>query len=118
MERGRPGEIYNVSGESITHRQASDIISRLAGKSTWRFNAPEGLMVTVARVLEILARFTRREPWYPLNLYPYIFYDWPVSSEKAKRELGFQPTPFEAGARETLKWYQANGLAKNLYIKS
>ena len=115
LERGRLGETYNVSGESIPHRQASDIISRLAGKSTWRFNAPEGLMVTVARVLEILARFTRREPWYPLNLYPYIFYDWPVSSEKARRELGFQPTPFEDGARETLDWYRANGIPSSLF---
>jgi nucleoside-diphosphate-sugar epimerase len=114
LERGRLGEIYNVSGESIPHRQASDIISRLAAKSTWRFNAPEGLMVTVARIMEILARFTRREPWYPLNLYPYIFYDWPVSSQKARRELGFHPTPFEDGARQTLEWYQANGFPSSL----
>ena len=109
------GEIYNVSGESISHRQTSDIISRLAGKSTWRFNTPEGLMVTVARIMEILARFTRREPWYPLNLYPYIFYDWPVSSEKARREIGFQPTPFEEGARETLEWYRANGIPSSFF---
>ena len=115
LERGRPGEIYNVSGESISHRQASDVISHLAGKSTWRFNAPEGLMVAVARVLEIIARFTKREPRYPLNLYPYIFYDWPVSSEKARRELGFQPTPFEDGARETLEWYRANGIPCNFF---
>jgi nucleoside-diphosphate-sugar epimerase len=115
LEKGRLGEIYNVSGESISHRQASDIISRLAGKSTWRFNAPEGLMVTVARVLEMLARFTQREPWYPLNLYPYIFYDWEVSSEKAGRELGFQPTPFKDGARQTLEWYRANGIPSSFF---
>jgi nucleoside-diphosphate-sugar epimerase len=70
-------------------------------------------MVTVARMMETLARFTKREPWYPLNLYPYIFYDWPVSSEKAKRELGFQPTPFEDGAYQTLEWYRANGIPNN-----
>ena len=115
LERGQPGEIYNVSGESISHRQASEIISRLAGKSPWRFNAPEGLMVTVARMMELLARFTKREPWYPLNLYPYIFYDWPVSSERAKRELGFQPTPFEEGARQTLEWYRANGMPQGFF---
>jgi len=49
-----------------------------------------------------------------LNLYPYIFYDWPVSSEKARRELGFQPTPFEDGARQTLNWYRANGIPNSL----
>jgi hypothetical protein len=71
-------------------------------------------MVTVARMMETLACFTKREPWYPLNLYPYIFYDWPVSSEKARRELGFHPTPFEDGAHETLEWYRANGIPHRL----
>jgi hypothetical protein len=27
---------------------------------------------------------------------------------KAKRILGFQPTPFEAGLKETYRWYSRN----------
>lgn len=106
LERGRLGDIYNLSGQSISHRQANLVVSRLAGKSAWRLNAPKVLMVGLAAFLTFLAdHVIHREPWYPLNLYPYVFYDWPVSSEKAERELGFRARSFVDGAQETLEWY-------------
>jgi farnesol dehydrogenase len=109
LTRGRIGEVYNVSGESISHREANETISRLAGKSSWRINFPAGVMINFARWLEFIAIFTRREPFYPLNLVPYVFGDWVVSSDKAKRELGFEPISFEEGARRTLEWYRSIG---------
>jgi nucleoside-diphosphate-sugar epimerase len=36
---------------------------------------------------------------------PYVFQDWLISSEKARLELGFSPTPFAEGVETTLKWY-------------
>jgi len=42
------------------------------------------------------------EPYYPINLAPYVFCDWNVSSDKARAELHFDPTPFEHGAQVTL----------------
>lgn len=114
LEKGQLGEIYNVSGKSIPHREATAVISRLSGKRDWWVNAPEFLMVGLAKVWTSLSRFTKREPWYPINLYPYVFYDWPVSSEKVKRELGFHPTPFEEGARQTLEWYRTIGLGNGV----
>jgi nucleoside-diphosphate-sugar epimerase len=121
LTRGRLGEIYNISGQSISHREANETVSRLAplsgqaplagqaGKSSWRINMPAGLMINFARLLEFLALFTRREPFYPLNLVPYVFEDWVVSSEKASRELGFQAISFEQGAQFTLEWYRSIG---------
>jgi nucleoside-diphosphate-sugar epimerase len=105
LTRGRTGEVYNVSGESITHREANETVSRLAGKSSWRIDVPASLMINLARLLEFIALFTQREPFYPLNLVPYVFEDWHVCSDKARRELGFEPVSFEEGARQTLEWY-------------
>jgi nucleoside-diphosphate-sugar epimerase len=109
LTRGRIGGVYNVSGESITHREANEIVSRLAGKSIWRINVPARLMINFARFLEFVALFTRHEPFYPLNLVPYVFEDWHVCSDKAHRELGFVPLSFEEGARRTLEWYWSLG---------
>jgi dihydroflavonol-4-reductase len=109
LTQGRVGEIYNVSGESISHRQANQTVSRLAGKSSYRLNVPARLMINFARLLEFIALFTRREPFYPLNLVPYVFEDWHVCSDKARRELGFEPVSFEEGARRTLEWYRSVG---------
>jgi NAD+-dependent farnesol dehydrogenase len=109
LTRGRIGQVYNVSGESITHRQANETVSRLVGRSSWRINFPAALMINFARFLEFLSIFTRREPFYPVNLVPYVFEDWRVSSDKACRELGFAPLSFEEGARRTLAWYRLIG---------
>lgn len=109
LKRGRKGQVYNVSGRSISHRQANETVSRLAGRSSWRLNVPAGIMINLARLLEFIALFTKREPFYPLNLVPYVFEDWQVSSDKAKRDMGFEPVSFEEGARHTLEWYRSIG---------
>lgn len=109
LERGRPGEIYNISNRSLSHRDANRIVSRLAGRSSWRVNVPGWMMKKFARLLEFVARFTGQEPFYPLNLEPYVFCDWVVNCNKARQELAFRPSTFTEGARCTLEWYRSVG---------
>jgi nucleoside-diphosphate-sugar epimerase len=109
LTHGRIGQVYNVSGQSISHREANQTVTRLADKSSWRLNIPAGVMVNFVRLLEFTALFTRREPFYPLNLVPYVFDDWVVNCDRAIRDLGFEPTSFEEGARRTLDWYRLIG---------
>lgn len=110
LKNGRPGEIYNISGQSLTHNDVNAIVSDLAGISRWRLNIPTRAVVSLAWVWTMLSRYTRREPFYPINMAPYVFQDWLVDSEKARQELGFSPTPFAIGVELTLKWYWENNL--------
>ena len=110
LKRGQVGEIYNISGPSLSHREANRSIDRLLGHRILRFNAPAWAMLTLARAWTWLSRYTDQEPYYPINLSLYVFYDWQVSSDKAEQDLGFVPTPFEEGARETLAWYREIGV--------
>ena len=110
LRRGRPGEIYNISGRSLSHREINSVVDRLLGYRIRRLDAPAWAMLALARVWTWLSRFTRREPYYPIGLASYVFRDWEVSSKKAQRELGFVPTPFEEGARATLAWYRELGI--------
>jgi dihydroflavonol-4-reductase len=110
LERGRSGEIYNLSGDSLSHNAVNEIVSDLAGISRWRWNIPTPAVVALARGWTALSRFTQREPFYPANLAHYVFQDWPVSSAKAQAELGFAPRPFVEGAWATLQWYREQGL--------
>jgi nucleoside-diphosphate-sugar epimerase len=111
LARGRVGQIYNVSNRSISHREANKIISTLAGRSSWRINVPGWLMLNFVKLLEFVACFTKREPFYPKNLEPYVFNDWQVDSSKAQRELQFTPSTFSQGAQKTLEWYRSIGYA-------
>jgi dihydroflavonol-4-reductase len=106
LERGRVGETYNLSGDPIQHKEANRIISNLADMPPWRINCPANVMMWLARQMARVAEETHREPYYPLALAKYVFYDWNVNSEKARTELGFTPTPFEEGARQTVEWYK------------
>ncbi len=108
---GRIGEIYNICGDPLTHNEANDIISEEAGITRFRVNAPTWAMITLALVWTWLSEYTGVEPYYPINLRSYVFNDWQTSSEKARDELGFRPTPFREGVRKTLAWYRAQGFS-------
>ena len=109
LTRGQAGEIYNISDQCISHKEANKIISYLSGRSSWRINVPRWLMLQFVKLLELIAFFTKREPFYPKNLEPYVFYDWVVDSGKAEKELSFTPSTFTEGAKRTLEWYQSIG---------
>jgi dihydroflavonol-4-reductase len=110
LHLGRAGEVYNICGETMTHHDANNIVSEEAGISKFRINVPGWSMIAVARLWTALSEYTKVEPYYPLNLRSYVFNNWRVSSEKAKRELDFQPISFREGVRRTLAWYQEVGI--------
>ena len=112
LQNGRFGEIYNICGQSLDHNSVNAIVNELAGIGHWRLNFPTWMVLLLARSWTALSRLTRREPFYPINMAPYVFQDWHVSYQKAADELGFQPTPFAEGARQTLEWYWQEGLLK------
>ena len=107
ITRGRVGEIYNVCGEPLTHKQAFDVVCTEGNIRFPRLNLPGWVGIWFARMLTALSFVTRREPFYPTSLRSYVYNDWRVSSDKAKRELAFEPVDFDEGARRTLAWYRA-----------
>jgi nucleoside-diphosphate-sugar epimerase len=107
LDMARVGEIYNICGDWISHKDAFDIVCEEAGLHWPRLPIPGWLGIMTARVLEGISKITRVEPFWPLNLRSYVYNDWRVSSEKARRELGFVPTDFRLGARQTIAWYRA-----------
>ena len=112
LTRGRPGETYNIAGDSISHRQVYDLVSDAAGISRWRLNVPTSFVILLARAWTWLSRYTHREPFYPINMSHYVFADWVVNSDKARCELGFVPTPIETGIQKTVDWYRQHEFRK------
>lgn len=107
LERGRVGEVYNICGDWISHKDAFDIVCEEANLRWPRLPIPGWLGINTARFLEALAVITHSEPFWPLNLRSYVYNSWRVSSDKARSELGFVPTEFRDGARKTIAWYKA-----------
>ncbi len=112
LDNGKPGEIYNVCSQYLQHREVDDILAEEAGISRFHLYFPIWLMIPFAQFLSLLGIILKREPYYPITLRSYILNDWKVSSQKAVDELGFKPTPFRMGVRETLEWYRSIGIWK------
>jgi nucleoside-diphosphate-sugar epimerase len=112
LEKGRPGEIYNINSQALNHRQINEAVAKIAGTSPFRLYAPGVLMLALAQVLTWVSSLVGREMHYVVDMKPYTFGEWNVSIEKARRELGYEPTPLEVGIRETLDWYASEGLWK------
>ena len=60
FECGRVGEIYNVSGDSLTHKQAFDIICAEGKIRFPRLTIPGWLGIAVSRVLTAFSSLTRQ----------------------------------------------------------
>ncbi|GAB1420029.1 NAD(P)-dependent oxidoreductase [Anaerolineales bacterium] len=107
LDKGGVGEIYHICDDWIRHDDAFDIVCEEAQIRRIRLNIPKFLGLGFSYFLEAISKLTRQEPFYPLNLRSYVFNYWRVSNEKARRDLGFQPTPFREGAKKTIDWYRS-----------
>lgn len=110
IQRGCTGEVYLAADAPITHREVNALVSEAAGISPWRVNVPSPLMLAAAQTMTWGARLTGEEPFYPINLRHYVFPDWRIDSSKARRELGWTPTPIEHGIAATIEWYRKMNL--------
>lgn len=107
-EKGRPGERYILSGENLTHRQLMDIVARVAGVPSPRWNMPYWLFPILAFAADRASRLGVRLPIDATQLLLSREYIW-FDNAKAKRELGLPHTPIEQAVREAYEWYKRNG---------
>ncbi len=84
LEGGRRGERYLLGGANLTLAEVFALIARAAGRPAPRLRLP----YAVARGLALLGLANRQE--VALARLPAWF-----SSEKARRELGYEPAPVE-----------------------
>jgi dTDP-glucose 4,6-dehydratase len=88
LERGRPGEVYNLGGrEELTNRRLVEMLCEIIDELR-----PE-LAPTAARITHVADR-----PGHDRR--------YALDSTKAERELGWRPEQeFREGLRETVAWY-------------
>jgi dTDP-glucose 4,6-dehydratase len=93
LEAGRPGEVYNVGGDSErTNLEVVDTLCALLD---------EALPTSPHRPHARLKKFVPDRPGHDRR--------YAIDAGKLKRELGWAPTEnFESGLRRTLRWYLDN----------
>jgi dihydroflavonol-4-reductase len=102
-ERGRPGERYILGAENM---RWSEVIERVA-KLSQRHWPLLVLPPEMAKGAELLSRLPGgdRVRGVPLEGIRLMAPDWCYSSARARRELGYKPSPADETLKRTVSWY-------------
>ena len=104
MAKGNPGERYVLGGDNISYIQIFQYIREFSLINIRLFRIPLWLMLTAAGLMKIIAKLTGNAPLIVPGLVRKFNLQWIVSSDKAKRDLGYKPRSVKEGIKGTLEW--------------
>lgn len=107
----KSGSIYFIAeNKSYTMEDLISILSNACGKQGISIPIPASIFKATAIVSQSLFKAVNATPMLTLEKANELLASWEISTDKAKKDLGFESKiPFEQGARETYHWYQNEG---------
>ena len=109
FERGKVGERYVLGGTNMTLREILGEIAAIAGRRAPRIRLPHGAVMPVAYIAEALARVSGVEPVATVDSVRMAKKRMYFSSDKARRELGYEPRPARQALADAVAWFEAHG---------
>jgi len=103
--RGRPGELYLLGDRVLPIVAFYAKAAEAADVDPPQANVPMALARLAARFSEAAAWLRGRTPLLSRSALALAAVDIVVDASKARRELGWNPQPFEDRIRETMSWY-------------
>ena len=104
MKKGKTGERYILGGDNIAFIDLMRLVARESGQKSRLIRIPVFVMFLTAWIFLITAKITGIKPMIIPGLVKKFLPDWKVSSEKAKKELGYNPVGIEQGIKKTIDW--------------
>ena len=108
-EKGRIGERYILGARNMTLKQILDALSAITGRPAPRVRLPHAVALAAGYADQLFSRLAGREPQIPVEGVKMSRHRMFVESDKAARELGYQPTSVEAALERAVRWYELHG---------
>jgi dihydroflavonol-4-reductase len=104
---GCVGERYILGGENWSLEEILETLAQICAKQTPRFRIPWTLAL-IAGYMDnfFMGSVLRREPMIPLEGVRMARHKMYISSEKARKELGFNPQPAKQALREAVDYFR------------
>jgi dihydroflavonol-4-reductase len=112
LEKGRPGQRYILGGQNLTLRDIFEHLASISGLRAPGTRIPYVVAYAAGLFSTAWAYLTGKEPRAPLDGVRMARKKMWVSSDKARRELGYSPGPAEEGLRRAVEWFRANGYCR------
>lgn len=106
------GSAFNVTNQESA--QLKDILQRLFGDELGRpfriVSLPYAILAGAARVMQVLARISGKEPALTAYSVGAIGFDMTLDDTRARQQLGYFPqVSLDEGIRRTANWMRAHG---------
>jgi dihydroflavonol-4-reductase len=108
-EKGRPGEVYIISGERISQKDQTLMLQEVSGTHGAIYGIPIWQLYMMAGMAWAWNWVKDSVPGFTLDEARIIMSNSNISHEKATRELGFQPRPMKETAADSIAWFRQNG---------
>ena len=108
-ERGQNGAQYLLAGTDASMLDLVRAIARQIGKPVPTKTMPAWLLGVVAKVGEMVASVTGKEPGFTPEMAEGLGGTISVPSDRAKRELGYKTVPLEVMVKDCHDWMVAEG---------
>ncbi len=107
-EKGRIGERYILGGENWSLQEILDALAQFSGRHMPRAPMPYFVALILAYLDDFFTgTILRREPFIPLEGVKMARHKMYVSSEKARRELGYDPKPAVQALQEAVEYFRS-----------
>jgi dihydroflavonol-4-reductase len=108
-EKGRVGERYILGGRNMTLKQILDALSAITGRPAPRVRLPHAVALAAGYADQLFSRLAGRQPQIPVEGVKMSRHRMFVESDKAARELGYNPGSVEAALERAVRWYEQHG---------
>lgn len=109
IEKGRPGEVYLLTGKYYTLRELSSIVKKLTGKKVPRVVIPYEVLKMVLPMIKLLGKISGKDPLFTkTSIHALKTGHKKMDSSKAIRELGHCNKPLEDTIRNFYDWQRFN----------
>src|SRR6202011_5506526 len=109
MDRGRIGERYILGGRNMTLKQILEALAGITGRPAPRVRLPHAVALAAGYADQWFSRLAGREPQIPVEGVKMSRHRMFVESDKAARELAYQPASVEAALGRAVSWYEQHG---------
>lgn len=114
-EQGRAGERYILGGHNMTYRELFAQVARVAGTKPITRVIPRWLARVPAVLGDLQETLTSSEPLLNGSTVAWGYEpDFVVSSQKARRELGYTLRPIDEAIAAALSWFRRAGMVDPL----
>jgi len=110
--KGAVGERYILGGEDMSLCEILEALAPMVGRPAPKLRVPFAVALAAGYLSTGVAMISRRPPRIPLEGVKMSCYKMYVSSDKARRGLGYRPSPPGPALERAVAWFRDNGYEK------